>query len=265
MQRFLSGIGVRTVSSVIAIATLIFLVTPVLIVFPMSISDANYLSFPPEKLTLRWYEEVLTSSNWQRPILFSVKIATLVGIFSSVVGTLTAYAIERGSFRGKQFVQMLVIAPIIVPNIVIAIAIYFAFVNAGLIGSVYGFVAAHSIICIPFVVLTVTASLNRFDVGLELAAMSCGASRFKAFFLVTLPNIWPGVAAGGAFSFITSFDEAVISYFISSIRQTTLPRVMFQYIETQVKPDVAAIGSLLIIFSFAVVVIYLMNSRGKAK
>jgi mannopine transport system permease protein len=159
---------------------------------------------------------------------------------------------------------MLVIAPIIVPNIVIAVAIYFAYIDARLIGSLPGFVMAHAIICIPFVVLTVTASLQRFDAGLELAAMSCGASRFRAFFLVTLPNIWPGVAAGGVFSFITSFDEPVISYFISSIRQATLPRVMFQNIETQVKPDVAAIGALMIVASVAAVLVYLVKTRPKA-
>lgn len=245
----------------LALATIMFLVTPVLIVLPMSVSDTNYLSFPPRSFTLRWFHDVVNLQQWRRPILFSAQIALCAALFSTVVGTLTAYSLARGTFAGRSWIQMLVIAPIIVPNIVIAVAIYFAYVDARLIGSLPGFVMAHALLCIPFVVLTVTASLTRFDAGLELAAMSCGASRWKAFWLVTLPNIWPGVTAGGVFSFITSFDEPVISYFISSIRQATLPRVMFQNIETQVKPDVAAIGTLMIAASVAVVLIYLIGAR----
>lgn len=256
--------SLRMLSTTVALATLVFIIVPVLIIYPMSFSDSAYLSFPPKEWSLRWYKEVATTSTWQRPIWLSLKIALLVSIFSSVIGTLAAYAMSRGNFPGKHYVQMLIIAPIIVPNIVIAISIYSLYIETQLVGTMLGFVLAHSLICAPFVVLTVNASLQRFDADLELAAMSCGASRLKTFFLVTLPNIRPGVFAGAAFSFITSFDEAVISYFISSVRQTTLPRMMFQNIEAQVKPDVAAIGAILITVSTAAALISLTKRQRKA-
>lgn len=261
MTRILSSLGLRHLSSLVALLTILFLIGPVLLVFPMSFSASEYLTFPPKSFSLRWYEEVLTSPRWQRPMWFSLKIAFWVAVFSSIVGTPAAYALNRGNFPGKQYVQMLVIAPVIVPNIVIALSVYFYFSDLRMIGSLWAFVLAHSLISIPFVVLTVNASLQRFDVWLELAALSCGASRLKAFFLITLPNIWPGVAAGGAFSFITSFDEAVISYFISSVRQTTLPRMMMQNIEAQVKPDIAAIGAILIAVSAAVALFSLVRKQ----
>ncbi len=236
-----------------AVLVLIFLVLPVLIVIPMSVSDTNYLTFPPKGFTWRWYVEIFTSKTWTRPAGFSVRIASLSAIFSTVLGSMAAYALVRGTFSGKGFVRLLIVSPIIAPNIVIAVGVYFAFNRWGLIGHPVGFVFAHSLLCIPFVVLSVTAALERFDTDLELAAMNLGASRFVTFRRVTLPIIAPGVVAGGIFSFIISFDEAVISYFISSVRQSTLPRVMFQNIETQVRPDIAAISTVLIALSSTIV------------
>ena len=252
-----------TISNTFAVTVLVFLILPVIIVIPMSISDTNFLRFPPDGFTWRWYVDIFTNPNWTRPALFSMRTASVTAIFSTIVGTVGAYAIVRGSFRGKQTIRVLVIAPIIAPNIVLAIAIYFAFVDLGLLGTTIAFVFAHSILCVPFVVLSVTAALERFDPDLELAAMNLGANRFTAFRRVTLPFILPGVAAGAVFSFIISFDEPVISYFISSIRQATLPRVMFQNVETSVRPDVAAISTVLLLLSVLVILITLILRRRK--
>ncbi len=249
------SISMNSAFLVYSFATLVivFLILPILIVIPMSISDTNYLTFPPKGFTWRWYGEIFTSKSWTQPAAFSIRVASLSAVFSTIIGTMSAYALVRGNFAGKGLIRLLIVSPIIAPNIVIAVGVYFAFNEWGLIGHPIGFVFAHSLLCIPFVVLSVTAALERFDPDLELAAMNLGASRLVTFRRVTLPIIAPGVAAGGVFSFIISFDEAVISYFISSVRQSTLPRVMFQNIETQVRPDIAAISTVLIVLSSAVV------------
>ncbi len=261
------GASLRYIPSAAALAygvaalILVFLVLPVLIVIPMSISDTAYLTFPPKGFTWRWYSEIATESAWTRPAWLSIRIAFLTAILSTVIGTAAAYAIVRGRFSGKSAVRLLIVSPIIAPNIVVAIAIFFAFVHLRLIGTTIGFVLAHSILCVPFVVLTVTAALERFDADLELAAMNLGASRLMAFRRVTLPIILPGVLGGAVFSFLISFDEPVISYFVSSVRQATLPRVMFQNIETSVEPSVAAISTVLLVVSATVVFAALILRR----
>ncbi|MCG8355759.1 MAG: ABC transporter permease [Kiloniellales bacterium] len=244
-----------------AVLVLLFLVLPVLIVVPMSFSDTNYLAFPPKGFTWRWYEEIFTESIWTRPAWLSIRIAVLTAVFSTVIGTAAAFAIVRGRFKGKSAVRLFIVSPIIAPNIVVAIAIFFAFVQLRLIGTTLGFVLAHSILCVPFVVLTVGAALERFDADLELAALGLGAGRLAAFWYVTLPIILPGVTGGAIFSFLISFDEPVISYFVSSVRQATLPRVIFQNIETSVEPNVAAISTVLIVVSASIVVVGLLLRR----
>ena len=244
-----------------AVLVLLFLVLPVLIVVPMSFSDTNYLAFPPKGFTWRWYEEIFTESTWTRPAWLSIRIAVLTAVFSTVIGTAAAFAIVRGRFKGKSAVRLFIVSPIIAPNIVVAIAIFFAFVQLRLIGTTLGFVLAHSILCVPFVMLTVGAALERFDADLELAALGLGAGRLAAFWYVTLPIILPGVTGGAIFSFLISFDEPVISYFVSSVRQATLPRVIFQNIETSVEPNVAAISTVLIVVSASIVVVGLLLRR----
>lgn len=242
-------------ATVFGVLVVLFLVLPIFIVVPMSFSETEFLTFPPMGFTLRWYEDIFTNDAWLRPAGFSFRVALLTAVFSTVMGTIAAYSLVRGRFFGRSAVRLLIVSPVIAPNIVIAVGLYFAFIRWGLWGTTLSFVLAHSLLCIPFVVLSVTAALERFDPDLELAAISLGASRLKAFWLVTLPSILPGVLSGAVFSFIISFDEAVISYFISTPRQSTLPRVMFQNIETQVRPDVAAISTVLVCVSLIIVFI----------
>lgn len=242
---------------IFAVAVIVFLLLPVVIVIPMSFSDTNYLTFPPKGFTLKWYEEILTSRTWTRPARFSFVTASLTAVASTLIGTMAAYALVRGTGIKRGAFQLFVIAPIITPNIVIAVGVYFTFVKYGLIGTYLGFVIAHSVLSIPFVVLSVTAALERVDPRLELAAMNLGASRLTAFRTITIPAIAPGIAGGALFSFIASFDEPVISYFISGIRQATLPRVMFQYIETSVEPNIAAISTILVCLSGVAVLVFI--------
>lgn len=231
-----------------------FIMVPTLIIIPMSFSPVDFLEFPPSGFTLHWYGEFFDDPQWQRATLLSLKVAGLTMLCAVVIGTMAAYAIVRGVARFRTTTQLFVIAPIIAPHIAVAVACYLFYQKLGAVGSLAGFVAAHTVLALPFVIFTVSAALSRVDPDLESAAMSCGASRLTAFFQVTLPLTTPGLLSGALFAFIISFDEPVVSFFISSVRQRTLPRRMFEDIEQNLTPVIPAIATLLTLLSIAVLV-----------
>ena len=226
-------------------AVLIFILAPIVVILPMAFSEPDYLTFPPEGFTFGWFSEFFGNSRWMKATGFSLKIALLTAITTSVVGTMAPYALMRGAGRLGTLFQGMLIAPIVVPHIALAVALYLFFKQTGLSSTVFGYVLAHSVIAMPFVVFTVAAALSSVDPTLEDAAMSCGASRFDAFRLVTLPLVLPNVLSGGLFAFILSFDEPVISFFLAGIRDKTLPRMMFDDIEQNLTPIIPAIAVLL--------------------
>lgn len=231
------------------IIILCFLLLPIVIVVPMSLGGARYLEFPPKNLTLRWYQEFLADPEWREATFFSVKIALLTALCSVVVGTMAAVALVRGALVGKRLLTAFTLAPLIVPHIVLGIALYLSFTPLGLSGSIPGFVVAHTGLAVPFVVLTVSAALYRVDRSLELAAINLGANRFTAFRLITLPLISPAVAVGGVFAFLASFDEAVVSFFLSGVSTKTLPRKLFENIDFDISPVIPAVATLLMALS----------------
>ncbi|MEP3326223.1 MAG: ABC transporter permease [Nitratireductor sp.] len=235
-------------------AVLFFILAPIAVILPMAFSEPDYLTFPPEGFTLGWFGEFFGNARWMAAAVFSLKIAVLTSIVTVVVGTMATYALMRGAGRLGTLFQALLIAPIVVPHIALAVALYLFFRQTGLASTVTGYVMAHSIIAMPFVVFTVAAALSSVDATLEDAAMSCGASRFDAFRLVTLPLILPNVLSGGLFAFILSFDEPVISFFLAGIRDKTLPRMMFDNIEQNLTPVIPAIAVLLTGISILVLV-----------
>ena len=221
-------------------AVLTFLLLPTAIILPISFGEQRYLQFPPTGFTLAWYREFLLEPRWQQATLLSLKVAALVTVTATMLGTLAALALVRGRPQCRALLNVLVLSPLIVPNIVVAIALFFFLARIGLTGTITGFVLAHTILALPFVILTVSASLHQLDSDLELAALGLGASRFQTFHHVTLPLIMPGLISGAVFAFITSFDEPVISFFISTAGQTTLPRRMFEDIDQNITPVLAA-------------------------
>ncbi|MBS9719703.1 ABC transporter permease [Tianweitania sp. BSSL-BM11] len=233
-------------------AVLIFILLPILVILPMAFSETTYLTFPPEGMTLRWFEDFFGNSRWMAATWFSVKIAALTAITTAVIGTMATYALVRGAKAMGTLFQAFLIGPIVVPHIALAVALYLFFQNTGLSGTVFGYVAAHSIIAMPFTVFTVAAALSSVDPALEDAAMSCGANRFNAFRLVTLPIILPNVISGALFAFIISFDEPVIAFFLAGIRDKTLPRMMFDDIEQNLTPIIPAIAVMLTLLSIVV-------------
>lgn len=226
-------------------AVVLFLLVPTLIVVPMSISPQEYLEFPPSGFSLRWYGAYFSDPEWMGPTFFSLWIAGWTALISTVVGTLAAVALVRGRLPGRDLLRTIVVAPVIAPIIVVAVGIYSLFLRLGFSGTNLGFVLAHTMLATPYVVLTVSAALERFDWSLEMAALNLGASHPTAFLRVTLPLILPGVAAGAAFAFVTSFDEAVVAFFISDVDHTTLPKRIFENIDFNLSPVIAAVSTVI--------------------
>lgn len=236
-------------------AVLAFVIIPIVVILPMAFSDTTYLTFPPKGFTFHWFAEFFTHRRWMRAAWFSLTIAGLVAMVTSVVGTMATYAMLRGRGKFAGLFQTALLLPMIVPHLAVAVALYLFFQRVGLTGTVTGYVLAHSVIAMPFTVFTVAAALSRVDPALEDAAMICGASRFDAFRLVTLPIIWPNMLAGALFAFIISFDEAVITYFLAGARDKTLPRMLFDDIQMNLTPIIAAIAVLLTALSVAILLI----------
>ena len=244
---------------------LFFLVLPTLIVLPMSLGESAYLEFPPKGISLKWYREYLTDPDWISATFFSLRIALATTAAATVLGTMAAIGIVRGALPGTSVILALVMSPLIVPHIVIAVAVFIMFAPLRLTGSFFGFLIAHTMLAAPYVVITVIAALQRFDPTLELAALNCGASRSRAFFSIVLPNIAPGVAAGAVFAFLASFDEATVALFISGVEGKTLTRKMFEDIDFNLTPVIAAVSTLLVAVSLAVMgsLYWLQNRRNQ--
>ena len=227
----------------------LFLLLPTVVVMPVSFSASQYLSFPPSHWSLRWYVAYFQDPEWIAATLFSLKVAGLTTVAAVVLGTMAALALVRGRVPLKGAVRAIVLAPMIVPHIVIAVAMYMVYMKWNLLGSLTGFVLAHTVVCLPFVVINVSAGLQKMDPSLEMAAASLGANRLRAFRHVTLPLLGPSMATSAAFAFITSLDEAVISYFLSSSTEKTLTRKMFEDIDFDLTPTIAVVSTLIIVVS----------------
>ncbi|WP_371412329.1 ABC transporter permease [Ensifer sp. NM-2] len=227
-------------------AILFFLMLPTLVIIPMSLSSGEYIEFPPRGLSLRWYQAFFADPEWLAATFFSLKIALSTTLAAAVVGTLASIALVRGQVTGKPIIQALSMGPMIVPHIVLGVALYLVFSPMQLTGNFVGFLVAHTVLSVPYVVITVSAALQRLDPVLELAALSCGASRPRAFFSVVLPNIAPSIAAACIFAFLASFDEATVAFFISDTGGKTISRKMFEDIDFNLTPVIAAASTLLV-------------------
>ncbi|RWM09246.1 MAG: ABC transporter permease [Mesorhizobium sp.] len=206
----------------------------------MSLSQTDYLQFPPRGLTLDWYRRFFSDPDWMAATWFSFKIAVATTLSATVVGTMTSLALVRGNLPFKTTLLAVSLGPMIVPHIVLGVALYLVFSPLQLTGSFTGFLMAHTVLAVPYVVITVSASLQRFDPTLELAALSCGANRVQAFFRIVLPNIAPGIFAASVFAFLASFDEATVAFFISDISGKSIGRKMFEDIDFNLTPMIAA-------------------------
>jgi len=242
-------------------ATVVYLVGPMLVILPMSFTGARILSWPPEGFSLQWYERMVADPQWSRGFLNSLQVATLTALLSSVLGTLGALGLVRGRFPGRAIANALILSPLIVPVIIIAIGFFAFFVSFRLTGSLVGLTLAHSALAVPFVIVNVGAVLRTMDRNLELAAANLGANPWRTFRWITLPIILPGVLAGALFAFITSWDEVVVSIFMTTARFRTLPVEMWEQVRQVVDPTVAAVASVLMVVTTTLLVFVFVVRR----
>lgn len=247
----------------VAALALAFLALPTLIVVPMSFSGAQYLEFPPREWSLRWYANYFSSSSWMQATATSFKAAFLTALVATPLGTLAAYGISISRFRFARAIYVLLITPMIVPVILVAIAVFYVYVKAKLNNSLVGLVLAHSMLAVPLVLIVVTSALAQFDANQEMVARSLGASRPRAFLMVTLPQIRFAVISGALLSFLTSFDEVILALFVSGGANSTLTRNMFLALRDQIDPTIAAISTIMIVVTS--VLFGLSQLAGKAR
>nr|WP_113911591.1 ABC transporter permease [Roseovarius dicentrarchi] len=249
---------------VICALIFIFLITPILVVIPLSFNAEDFftftpemLSFDPEGYSLKHYRDFFTNNEWQRSFKNSLIIAPIATILSVSLGTLAAIGLSQSHVPFRRGIMAILISPMIVPLIISATGMFFFYSKIGnfmegtlgLDKNFVGYVKvilAHAVLGIPFVIITVTATLVGFDRSLTRAAANMGANPVTTFFRVQMPLILPGVISGGLFAFITSFDEVVVVLFVGSASQKTLPWQMFIGLREQVSPTILAVATILV-------------------
>ena len=267
---------------VICALIFIFLITPILVVMPLSFNAQDFFTFTPEMLrldpagySLKHYEDFFTNSEWQRSLKNSLIIAPIATVISVSLGTLAAIGLSQSHVPFKGTIMAILISPMIVPLIISATGMFFFYSslgnwmesNLGLDKNFVGYIKvilAHAVLGIPFVIITVTATLVGFDQSLTRAAANMGANPVTTFFRVQMPLILPGVISGGLFAFITSFDEVVVVLFVGSAGQKTLPWQMFTGLREQISPTILAVATLLVVISIALLtVVELLRLRSE--
>jgi putative spermidine/putrescine transport system permease protein len=244
----------RLVKMITAV-TLVFIVVPIIIFFPLSFSGSPYLEFPPSSYSLRWYANYFSRYDWIAPTVRSFEVAIATTAIATLLGTIAAIGIARGRFRGRTVWLGILTAPAITPTLVIAVGLYFQFASIGLIGTVAGLIVAHLVLALPLVVVVVLGALKRVDEGPERAARSLGAHPVIAFSRITLPMIRPSILSGAFFAFLASFDDVVMALFLSGTSATTLPKRMWDGIVLEIDPTTAAVSTLLICLSVFLLVV----------
>ena len=238
-----------------------FLMLPLLVVFPISLSSAPYMQFPPPGLSWQWYERFLDDPQWIDATLRSLYIGVATAILALALGVPLAFSLVRAKFIGRWLVDRIALAPLIVPTIILSVSVYGLFARLKLIGEWYGLVIAHTVLALPFVVLVMTAGLRDFDRALEQAAEGLGANRRRTLLRITLPLLRPSLVSAGLLAFISSFDELVVALFLAGPNMT-LPKKMFDNILMEIDPTIAAVSVLQILLVSIVLVLIGRFGRG---
>ncbi|MDI6024835.1 ABC transporter permease subunit [Corticibacterium sp. UT-5YL-CI-8] len=223
---------------------LMVLTVPIVVVMILSFSKASFLTFPPPGFSLRWYEKFFSDTEWMTAFTNSLVIAAMSAVFAVTLGGMAALGIVRSSIKGKSAIMLLLVSPVIVPPVVLGLSLYSLFLRTDLAGTMGGLAAAHAIGGLPLVVVIMAASLQGVDRRLEQAAAVHGASPLTVFRTVTLPAIAPGMAAAAFFAFLHSFDELVLSLFLSSAQLRTLPLRLWADVNYQLNPVLAVVSTL---------------------
>ena len=251
MRRRLS---LGTAANVLSILVYVFLLAPLVVVVLASFNSADFLSFPPRGFSLRWYRALWESEVWGDSFRLSVLLTAVVTPLSLLIGTLAAYALVRYSFPGKGLVATLVMAPLVMPQIVLGIALLNYFSLLGLIDSLTGLMLGHLVVTLPFTVRLVSISVHNLDPALERAAQNLGATPLQTFWRVTLPLLRPGIVAGAIFAAIISFGELAVTLLIAGARTTTLPLRIFNYTEYNFDPTINAVSTIFVVLALVLII-----------
>ena len=234
---------------VLVAVVFIYLVFPILTIIPLSFNSGEFLHYPLQGVSLRWYHDVFASGQWAVAVKNSLIVGVCSMILATVLGTTAAVGINRAKFPGKQLLVALLISPMMIPLVISALALYLFFAKIGLNDTYLGIILAHTILGMPFVLITVSATLQGFDYSLVNAGASLGAAPLPVFFRIVMPLILPGIVSGAMFAFATSLDEVVVVLFIAGPAHRTLPLQMFSGIREHLSPTILAVATMLIAFA----------------
>ena len=249
---------------VFSIAVLVFLIAPILVVIPLSFNSQPFFTFPLAGFSSRWYAEFFENPRWTGAIWNSLVVGVATTMLATILGTLAAHGLSRRETPMRGLMTGLLISPMIVPVVITAVGMYFFFGNLGILNTLTGLILADTALAVPFVVITVTATLSTYDMNLNRAAASLGAAPLHTFRTVTLPLILPGIISGALFAFVTSFDETVLVQFLAGPDQRTLPKQMFTGIREEVSPTILAAATILILLATTLLMmIELMRRRSE--
>ncbi len=242
----------------------LFLALPSLLVIPMSFGGSGALSFPPTSFSLDLYRQFFNSPVWTGSLLVSIRVAAATAVIATVIGSLAAYGLVRGRFPGQRLAGFILLSPIMLPAIVVGLGIYFYFSHLRLTGTALGLIMAHSVLTVPYVIVTVSSGLKQLDARVELAAEMMGASPLRIFTRVVMPQIRQSLIGAALFAFLISFDEVIIAWLISGNNAATLPVVMYSSLKVEVAPVIAAAATMLSAASILICAIAGLVQRKRA-
>lgn len=240
---------------------LLFLISPVIAVMPLSFNSESFFTYPMPGYSLKWYEDFFFNPRWTGAVRMSFLVAIATTILATALGTLAALGLARSNFPSKSTIMAILISPMIVPVIISAVGMFKFYAQLDIAGTRIGIILAHTALATPFVVITVTATLSSFDKTLMRAGASCGAPPHTVFFKVVMPLILPGMISGALFAFVTSFDEVVVVLFLASPEDRTLPLQMFSGIREMISPTITAAATVLVLISTALLITVEMLRR----
>ncbi len=250
MSRFKYGFGPLLVP-LIAWITYLFLLVPSLIVIPISFGGPGEMEFPPRQWTLELYRQFFTDASWWGSLTQSLKVAACVMVLTAVIGVPAAYVLQRSRVPGRVLFSGLAMGPLLVPVIVLALGLYLQMAPRGFLNNSLTIVLAHTMLAMPFMLISVGAALRHIDPAYEQVALIMGAGKLRIFFRVVLPQLRSGIMAGALFAFLISLDEVIVSYFITGPETETLPVKMYSALRWEVSPVIAAVSTLLTVISLA--------------
>ncbi len=238
-------------------AVLSFLMLPMMIVFPISVTDRRYLSLPHDGISFAHFANLLTNPKWLASLGHSFVIAVAATVIAVTLGALCAVGCWRIGSKMSESVRSLMLVPLIVPTIIYALGVYRFWIQLDLLDTYLGVIIAHAVTGLPYVVITVSASLANFDYRLEQAARNLGAGLVQTVRLVILPNVMPGILSGAIFAFIHSWDELVVVLFIASRKVFTLPRMMWDGVNENLDPSIAAVAVVMMAVTLGLLIVEL--------